>query len=60
MILQCLTEAECMKKNGLGAIITIITAVAALTAAITAFLLYKDKLRRDEEELEEYLDCSIL
>lgn len=49
-----------MKKNGLGAIITIITAVAALTAAITAFLLYKDKLRRDEQELEEYLDCSIL
>ena len=49
-----------MKKNGLGTLVGIIMAVAALTAAVTAFLLYKDKLRRDEEELEEYLDCSIL
>ena len=49
-----------MKKNSLSTIIGVITAVAALTAAVTAFLLYRDKVRRDERELEEYLDCSIL
>ena len=49
-----------MKKNNLGRIITLIGVVASLTAAITAFLMYRDKLKKEEEDLEEYLDCSIL
>ena len=49
-----------MKKNNFGFIIGIIAAVAALTAAVTAVLLYREKQRKDNEELEHYLDCSIL
>lgn len=47
------------RKNSLLTIIGIITSVAALTAAITAFLIVKDKKKKDDEELERYLDCSI-
>ena len=33
-------------------------AVAAVVAALSALLLYLDK-KKDDEELEHYLDCSI-
>ena len=36
-----------------------IIAVVAGVAAVTAFLIFKDKKKKDEEELEHYLDCSI-
>lgn len=49
-----------MSNNGkLGWIIGVISAVAAITAAITAFLIVREKKKRDEEELDRYLDCSI-
>ena len=49
-----------MSKNGkLGLIIGVISAVATVTAAITAFLIVREKKKRDEEELDRYLDCSI-
>lgn len=49
-----------MSKNGkLGLIIGVISAVAAVTAAITAFLIVREKKKRDKEELDRYLDCSI-
>ncbi len=49
-----------MKKKGtLFTIIGIIVSVAAITAAVTAFLIVRDKKRKDDEELERYLDCSI-
>ena len=48
-----------MKKGSkLAIIIGIVAAVAAVAAAVCAVLLYLDK-KRDEEELEHYLDCSI-
>lgn len=47
------------KKNKYGWLIVVISAVAALTAAITAFLVVREKKKKDEAELEEYLDCSI-
>lgn len=48
-----------MKKGGkLALLIGIVMAVAAVVASVTALLLYLDK-KRDDEELEEYLDCSI-
>ena len=46
-------------KNTVKILIATIAVVAALTAAVTAFLVYKDKKERDEAELEHYLDCSI-
>ena len=39
-------------------IIGIISAVAA-PAALTAFFIVKDKQKKDDEELMEYLDSSI-
>ena len=41
-------------------IIGIISAVAALSAALTAFFIVKDKQKKDDEELMEYLDSSCL
>ena len=48
-----------MKNKKIIWIIGIISAVAALTAAITAFLIIKDKQKKDDEELMEYLGNSI-
>ena len=49
-----------MKKNGIVKfILLLIGIVSALTAAATAFCIYSDKKRKDDEELEHYLDCSI-
>ena len=47
-----------MKKNGFTVLVTVLSAVAALTAAAIAVFLFFEK-RKDEEELEHYLDCSI-
>ena len=48
-----------MKKGSkLALFIGLVAAVAALVAALSALMLYKDK-KRDDEELEHYLDCSI-
>lgn len=41
-------------------IISIIAGVAALTAALTTFFIVRDKKIKDEEELEQYLEGSIL
>lgn len=46
-------------KKNFGWIIAVAAGVAAVTAAVTAFLIFKDKKKKDEEELEHYLDCSI-
>ena len=40
-------------------LVCIISAVAALSAAITAFLIVREKQKKDDEQLEEYLDYSI-
>ncbi len=48
-----------MKNNKLLWIIGIITFVAALSGALTAFFIAKDKQRKDDEELMEYLDSAI-
>lgn len=48
-----------MKKGSkLALFIGILAAVAAVVASLSALLLYLDK-KRDDEELEHYLDCSI-
>lgn len=47
------------KKSKFGWIIGIIAFVAATTAALTAFFIVKDKQKKDDEELMNYLDCSI-
>lgn len=48
-----------MKKSKLAIILGAISLVAAVTAALTAFFIVRDKKKRDDEELMEYLDCSI-
>ncbi len=48
-----------MKKRKFMFVIGIISLVAALSAAFTAFFIVKDKQKKDDEELMEYLDNSI-
>ena len=48
-----------MKKGSkLALIIGLVAAIAAIAASVTALLMYLDH-KKDEEELEHYLDCSI-
>ena len=48
-----------MKKGTkLTLLIGLITAIAAVADSVTALMLYLEH-KRDEEELEHYLDCSI-
>ncbi len=48
-----------MKKGSkLAILVGVVAAIAAVVASISALLLYLDK-KRDDEELEHYLDCSI-
>lgn len=48
-----------MKKgNKIALLIGLLSAVAAVVAAVTAILVYLDKKKQDED-LEHYLDCSI-
>lgn len=47
------------KKSSFKWLICVISVVAALSAAVTAFLFMKEKKKKDEEQLEEYLDYSI-
>lgn len=48
-----------MKKSKLALIISIAASITALAAVIATLLIVRDKKRKDEEELERYLDCSI-
>ena len=48
-----------MKNKKLFWIVGIISVVAALSAALTAFFIVKDKQKKDDEELMEYLDSTI-
>lgn len=48
-----------MKKGSkLALFIGFVAVVAAVVAGLSALLLYLDK-KKDDEELEHYLDCSI-
>lgn len=48
-----------MKKGAkLTLLLGAIAAVAAVAAAVVAMMIYLDH-KKDEEELEHYLDCSI-
>lgn len=48
-----------MNNKFFSILISVIAGVAAVTAAVTAFLIFKEKQKRDDEELEHYLDSSI-
>ena len=49
-----------MKKGNLAFIIGIISGVVAVTTAVAAVFIIKEKQRKDELELEEYLNSNIL
>jgi hypothetical protein len=48
------------KCNNLILFISLITGIAAVVATITTVVIFNDKKRREDEELERYLDNSIL
>lgn len=49
-----------MKKRNWVWVVSIIAGVAALTAALTTFFIVREKKIKDEQELDEYLEGSIL
>lgn len=49
-----------MSKNSkIGLFVSLISLAVAITAAVTAILVVREKRKKDDEELMEYLDCSI-
>ena len=48
-----------MRNKKLFWIIGIISFLAAIAGACTAFFIIKDKQKKDDEELMEYLDSAI-
>lgn len=54
------TEVLNLKKSGsLNLLFTILSAVAAMAAVAVAVALFFERKKKDDEELEHYLDCSI-
>ena len=49
-----------MSKKFFIIFISVVGAVVALAATLTAFCIIREKQKKDEEELEHYLDSSIL
>jgi hypothetical protein len=48
-----------MKNKKFFWIVGIMSLVAAVSAALTAFFIVKEKQKKDDEELMEYLDSAI-
>ena len=48
-----------MKNKKFFWIVGIMSLVAAVTAALTAFFIVKEKQKKDDEDLMEYLDSAI-
>lgn len=49
-----------MKNTGkLNLLFTILSSVAAMVAVAVSIVLFFEKKKKDEEDLEHYLDCSI-
>jgi len=40
-------------------LITFLTAVIAIATAVTGILLYLDKKKKEDEEIQQYIDCAI-
>lgn len=54
------TEVLNLKKSGsLNLLFTILSALAAMAAVAVAVALFFERKKKDDEELEHYLDCSI-
>jgi mannitol-specific phosphotransferase system IIBC component len=49
-----------LKKSGkLSVFVTVVSLIAAAVSLAVAVVLYLEKKKKDEEDLEHYLDCSI-
>lgn len=48
-----------MKAKGLKGIIGIIMLASVVAAAVATVIMFLEKKKKDEAELEQYLDCSI-
>lgn len=55
----CMEVLVLKKTNFFAVFISVVSALAAMTALVVAVVLYFEKKKKDEEELEHYLDCSI-
>lgn len=48
------------RSTSLWLVLGVIVSIAAVIASVTTALLLLSKKQKEDEELEEYLDCSIL
>ncbi|MEE1154507.1 MAG: hypothetical protein UH241_05055 [Acutalibacteraceae bacterium] len=48
---------DCQSKLAIA--IAIIATLTAVASTIAAFLVIREKKKKEDKELEEYLDCSI-
>ena len=46
------------KRSKFGVFVCFLTAIAVMVTAVAAVLAYADK-KKEDEDLEQYLDCSI-
>lgn len=47
------------KQNKISVFLGFLATLVAIVAIATTFLVVKEKKKKDEKELEHYLDCSI-
>ena len=40
-------------------ILSVVTAIIALATAITGLMLYLEKKKKEDEEIQQYIDCAI-
>lgn len=49
-----------LKNSGkLSVVVTVVSVIAAVVSIAVAVVLFFEKKKKDEEDLEHYLDCSI-
>ena len=51
--------AHMKKFSRFSIVISVVTAAVAIKAAAVAVITFLNKKKKDEEDLEHYLDCSI-
>lgn len=47
------------RQNKMGMLLGFLATLVAIVAIATTFLVVREKQKKDDEELERYLDCSI-
>ena len=49
----------CRMSKKFATILSIVIAIIALATAITGLMLYLEKKKKEDEEIQQYIDCAI-